>query len=264
MTLAFDDIEIVLGGRRVLRVGRLRLEPGRLTVVVGPNGAGKSTLMRLASGEIAPRRGQATLNGRPLGAWPPAELAAARAVLPQATTLAFPFTVYEVVSLGLTAAGRLAPAERRRRVSAALARAGLADHAGRTYQELSGGEQQRVQFARVLCQLPERPAADPAWLMLDEPTSSLDLKHQFAILDEARRHAMEGGGALAILHDLNLASVYADRLIVVSRGEIVADGAPAEVLTDAMVERVFEVRLSLARGAGGRPFVLPERLATGT
>ncbi|ESR23893.1 heme ABC transporter ATP-binding protein [Lutibaculum baratangense] len=264
MSIEFADIDVRLGGRSVLRVDRLTLEAGELTVVVGPNGAGKSTLMRVMSGELVPHRGNVALAGRRLADWTPAELATARAVLPQATTLAFPFTVFEVVGLGLISAGRgLAAPDRRRRVEDALARAGLADYAHRFYQQLSGGEQQRVQFARVLCQLPARGRGrGPTWLMLDEPTASLDLRHQFAILDEARNHAHRDGGAVAILHDLNLASLYADRLLVLGEGGLKADGRPGEVLSQRLVEDVFGVRLAFAHGANGRPFVLPERAAT--
>jgi iron complex transport system ATP-binding protein len=186
-------------------------------------------------------------------------------VLAQSQHVAFPFTVFEVVALGqLSAAGR--SPDLRRRVVECLEAVDLIGYEGRYFQQLSGGEQQRVHIARVLCQI-GGPAggsgsAPPRWLFLDEPTQSLDIAHQLIILDLARRHIRAGGGALAILHDLNLASLYADRLIVIRSGNIAADGAPESVLTDACVRSVFGERVRvLVDAANGRRYVLPSEQA---
>jgi iron complex transport system ATP-binding protein len=147
-----------------------------------------------------------------------------------------------------------------------LAAVDLTGYEGRYFQQLSGGEQQRVHIARVLCQI-GGPAGGggsdtPSWLFLDEPTQSLDIAHQLVVLDLARRHVRAGGGALAILHDLNLASLYADRLIVIRDGNIVADGAPESVLTDACVRSVFGDRVRiLVDAVNGRRYVLPSEHA---
>ncbi|QPC41846.1 heme ABC transporter ATP-binding protein [Kaustia mangrovi] len=254
------DISVTLGGRQVLSPMTLSLGPGTFTVVVGPNGAGKSTLFKVLTGEIAPDCGTVQLDGTPLDEWPRDRLARRRAVLPQASHLAFPFTVYEVAALGLMAGGSsLPPALRDRLPMEALRRVGLDTHAGRFYQHLSGGEQQRVQIARVFCQLDAgRSDGTQQYLFLDEPISSLDLNHQMATLDLAREAARGGLGAVAILHDINLASLYADRLIVMADGRIVADGPPADVLTTEIVRSVFKVGLTLNHvPEGTRPFALP-------
>ncbi|HEX2018138.1 MAG TPA: heme ABC transporter ATP-binding protein [Aurantimonas sp.] len=247
-------------GRLAMHPTSLAVAPGTFTIVVGPNGAGKSTLMKLMAGELAPDGGRVLLDDRALASIPPRELARRRAVLPQNSALAFPFTVAEVVRLGLDAGGRPSRAQD---IVEALERVDLAGFSGRYYQELSGGEQQRVHLARVLCQIGE-PVSDgvPRYLFLDEPISSLDIRHQLAVLQIGRDFARAGGGVVAVLHDLNLAAGFADRLVVVSQGSIAADGPPAGTLTDALIESVF--RLPLRVGTlpqPGIPFVLPQTAA---
>ncbi|RUW45308.1 ATP-binding cassette domain-containing protein, partial [Mesorhizobium sp. M1A.F.Ca.ET.072.01.1.1] len=176
----------------------------------------------------------------------------------------FPFTVLEVVRLGLIG-GRsgVLPGEDARLPERALARVDLDGFAGRFYQELSGGEQQRVQLARVLCQV-WAPVLEgrPRYLFLDEPVSSLDVKHQLIIMNIARDFARRGGGVVAILHDLNLTAMYADRIFVLSRGQLAAVGSPQDVLNDELIEKVFDCRLKVgALPAGSVPFVLPQSAA---
>ncbi len=249
-----------IGERALVAEVGLRLEPGRLAVIVGPNGAGKSTLIRLLCGEMRPSAGSVLYAGEAVERIPAWRLACMRAVLPQASRLAFPFTAREVVRIGLDGIGRgLNASARADLVAAALVRADVGPLAERRYQSLSGGEQQRVQFARVLAQLSAgRTVAAEQVLLLDEPTASLDLTHQLALLDQATALAAEGMAVLAILHDLNLASAYADELLVMAGGRLVASGPPATVLTDDLLKRVFAVDLGVgAVPPGGRPFVLP-------
>jgi iron complex transport system ATP-binding protein len=260
--LSATNLAVTLAGRDILRGIDLRLVPGELTIVVGPNGAGKSTLLKALTGSLHPSRGQVLLDGKALAAWPRRELARRRAVLAQAQHVGFPFTVFEVVALGLFAMEGISPQGLTRIVLGSLVAVDLADFEGRLFQQLSGGEQQRVQIARVLCQLGGPGAAvgaPPKWLFLDEPTASLDVMHQLATLDLARDHARAGGGALAILHDLNLASLYADRLVIVSAGRIATDGPPADVLTEPLVRSIFGERIRVVDDAesGGR-LVLPQ------
>ena len=216
---------------------------GEVTVIVGPNGAGKSTLLKLLCGELKATRGDVLVEGRPLAAMPAWRLACRRAVLPQASTLAFPFTAQEVARLGVEGIGRgLSRPARERLVAEALERADAAHLAGRLYQALSGGEQQRVQFARVLAQLAAgRTVEAQQILFLDEPVASLDLKHQLALLREARALAAAGLAIVAVLHDLQLAAACADALVVLHRGRAVARGAPTPVLSRAILAEVFEV-----------------------
>ncbi|RIX98183.1 heme ABC transporter ATP-binding protein [Aureimonas flava] len=258
--ITLEDAAVGYRARTALHPTSLAIASGTFTVVVGPNGAGKSTLLKVMTGEIAPQTGRVRLDAEPLGAVPPRALARRRAVLPQSSALAFPFTVAEIVRLGLEAGGR---ADGRDAIVAALARVDLAGFSGRTYQELSGGEQQRVHLARVLCQIGEPVEnGQPHFLFLDEPISSLDIRHQIAVLRIAREFADQGGGVLAVLHDLNLAAGFADRILVLADGRVIGDGSPAEVLTDALIERAFGLPLRVgALPAAGIPFILPQTAA---
>lgn len=258
------NIDVRFGSRGILRAVSARVEPGRFTIIAGPNGAGKSTVLKVLTGELRPHSGAALFEGAPLSSLPAGDIAQRRAVLPQSSALAFPFTVLEVVRLGLENRPGLTPAARSKIPADALERVDLRGFGGRRYQELSGGEQQRVHLARVLCQVGE-PVVNgrPQYIFLDEPTSSLDIRHQIETLEIARRFARAGGGVLAILHDLNLAAAFADHLIVMHEGKVAAEGAPADTISDALIERVFGLRLRVGRTPPpGIPFVLPQSLAS--
>ena len=254
------DVSVDIAGKRIVGGVDFDARPGEVAAIVGPNGSGKTTFLKALSGELA-YTGQVALNGRDLAAMKPVDIAVHRAVLPQATTLSFPFTVREVVNLGLVGgrSGALS-GEDARLPERALARVDLDGFAGRFYQELSGGEQQRVQLARVLCQV-WAPVLDgkPRYLFLDEPVSSLDIKHQLIIMNIARDFAKRGGGVVAILHDLNLTAMYADRIFVMHRGRLVATGSPQDVLSDELIEKVFDCGLRVGvLPVGNMPFVLPQ------
>lgn len=250
--------------RTLVEHASLSLGQGRLTIVIGPNGAGKSTLLKLMTGELAPATGSIRSFGEPLSRAAPWRLAARRAVMAQASRLSFPFAVHDVVRLGAEGIGRAqGRAALDANIETALGEADVLALAGRDYQTLSGGEQQRVQFARVLCQLEAGRSIEPMQaLFLDEPIASLDLCHQLALLDAVRsltRRESQPVAALAILHDLNLAATYADHLVVMHHGRIVAAGPPSEVLTEALLETVFNVRLSMRAPPPSRlPYVLPQ------
>ncbi|WP_376704154.1 heme ABC transporter ATP-binding protein [Mesorhizobium sp. ISC25] len=257
------DVSVAIGGKRIVANVDFEARPGEIAAIVGPNGSGKTTFLRALSGDLG-YSGEVNINGRNLSAMKPVEAATVRAVLPQATTLSFPFTVREIVSLGLVG-GRsgVLPGEDQRLAERALARVDLDGFAGRFYQELSGGEQQRVQLARVLCQV-WAPVLDgkPRYLFLDEPVSSLDIKHQLIIMDIARDFARRGGGVVAILHDLNLTAMHADRIFVMHRGRLAATGSPQQVLSDELIEKVFDCRLKVGvLPAANTPFVLPQSAA---
>lgn len=256
------DLGFVAGGRHLVSRASLDLRAGETTILIGPNGAGKSTLLRLLTGEAKPTAGVVTLEGAALASIPPWRLACQRAVMAQQARLAFPFSVLEVARLGVDGVGRALPrAGREALIGGCLLAAGVLDLAGRSYQTLSGGEQQRVQFARALCQLEAgRSLAPRQALFLDEPIANLDLSHQLALLDMARMIAARGAAVLIVLHDINLALTYADRLVVMGAGEIVAQGAPAATLDDALLRRVFDVDLGLSRPPPqDLPFLLPQQ-----
>lgn len=263
MRIEGQDISVRLGNREILHSVDFAAEAGEVTMIVGPNGSGKTTLVRALTGDVA-FTGSVAINGHDMSALKPWQMAAMRAVLPQETLLAFPFTVSEIVRIGLTAgrSGATAPEKQARQVREALDRVDLTGFAGRFYQELSGGERQRVQLARVLCQIWEPVGADgPRWLFLDEPVSSLDIRHQLSIMELARDFALRGGGVVAVMHDLNLTAMFGDRVAVVSRGEIAAFGAPGEVLEDGMLSRVFGCALRVGVVPQDGAFILPQSAA---
>ncbi len=250
-------LSVRLSGRPVVRDISFAARPGELTAICGPNGSGKTTTMKAVAGEI-PYDGSVSLNAAEVCELAPWRLAAMRGVLPQASALSFPFTVREVVSMGVTAGRNRRPEQSERTVRTALASVDLSGFEGRFYQELSGGEQQRVQLARVLCQIPE-PTIDgkPCWLLLDEPVSSLDISHQLTIMRLARNFCAAGGGVIAVMHDLNLTALFADRIALLKGGELAACGTVGDVLTDERLEQVFGCRLRVNRvPADGKPFVL--------
>jgi iron complex transport system ATP-binding protein len=252
----------VLAPTRAL-VSRVSLSvcAGEVVALIGPNGAGKSTLLRVLAGELAPDEGLVGLDGRPLHEWGVAALTRRRAVLAQATHVPFPVTAKDVVALGrIPHAGRASAEEDGAAVAAALRAAGIAHLAARQYQTLSGGEQQRTQLARVLAQLDHEAAmADgaPRYLLLDEPTSALDLAQQQAILSMVRTLAKRGVGVLAVLHDLNLAAGFADRIVALSDGKVVAEGPPESVLCPAIIAAAFGVDCEVVLLADGRRLVAP-------
>jgi iron complex transport system ATP-binding protein len=249
-------VGVIIGGRAILSDIDLGLAPGKVTVLIGPNGAGKSTLLKVMAGERRPTAGSVRLHGRPIARTRPAELAALRAVLPQSVALAFPFRVREVVRMGLPQA--IARRRADEIVERALAAVWLAAFADKEATTLSGGEQQRAHLARVLAQLWAAPDLGLArYLLLDEPTASLDLAHQLLVLEVARAHAAAGGGVLAVMHDLNLAAMMGDRIVAIAGGRIVADGPPAAVIDDRLLAGTYGTDLRVGV-APDTVFVLPQ------
>lgn len=253
------DLAIQLGGKNILKNVNITAKAGEVTAIVGPNGSGKTTLIRALSGDL-PYTGRALLDGALFESYKPWQMAEWRAVLPQSSALSFPFTVREIVSLGLTG-GRsgLTTEQETGLPDQALELVDLAGFGGRYYQELSGGEQQRAQLARVLCQV-WKPVLDgqPRFLLLDEPVSSLDIRHQILVMDIARNFAAKGGGVLTILHDLNLTALYADHVVMVHDGGIDACGTVSETLTNERLLRVYECPLQVGvTPPAGQPFILP-------
>jgi iron complex transport system ATP-binding protein len=241
--IALDDITVRIGEATLLGGATTAVRPGRLTAVVGANGAGKTTLLRVASGEQVPTEGIVRMDDTPLNSLSAETQARQRAVLPQHARLGFAFPVFEVVLMGRTPHTRGAAETSRGAeiTAAALEAVAMTDFADRAYPTLSGGEQQRVHLARALAQVWEAPTEGGRYLLLDEPTASLDLAHQHGVLRTARSFADEGAGVLAVLHDLNLAAQYADHVVVLSGGEVLTQGAPADVLTSETIRTAFDV-----------------------
>jgi iron complex transport system ATP-binding protein len=249
MSLEGRELSVRAGGKLILDAASLTLAGGQMLAVVGPNGAGKSTLLKVLAGEIGPAYGVVELNGRPLSRWTPEELALQRAVLPQNPSLAFPFRVWDVVELGrYPHRGRAGAAEHRAAIAGAMEAADVVAFAERDCRTLSGGELHRTHFARALAQI-WAPLADgrARFLLLDEPTAALDLAHQQTVLARAQTVARNGAGVLTVLHDLNLAAAFADRIAVMDKGRIVAVGTAAEVLTAALIQTVWGVECEVTR-----------------
>ena len=259
--LIATDITVHLNRRPVLHGLNFAARAGQITCIVGPNGSGKTTLLRALTGEVA-FTGTVTLEGDDLRRVPPEVLAERRAVLPQAMPMAFPFTVLEVVRLGLTGRGALA-ADAAQLPHRALERVGLAGYEARLFQELSGGEQQRAHLARVLVQV-WRPVVQgrPRWLFLDEPVAALDIGHQLQIMRLAQDFARDGGGVVAVMHDLNLTAMVANSVYLLNEGRVLAEGTPAQVFTDATLSAAYgcALRLSTPPPDGG-VYLLPQAAA---
>ena len=276
--LRAHGIAVQRGERQILSDIDLSLPAGQVIGVLGANGAGKSTLLAALAGELSPSTGRITLNGRPLSAWPAAELASCRAVLPQSPSLQFDLPVATVIGMGAypharhTRTGaprtddsrdtaRAAIAEDQRILQRVLALADVQDLYERRYRRLSGGEQQRVHLARVLYQLLLARQGHDEYrvLMLDEPTASLDPRHQLQLLSAVYTLAHEENvAALVIVHDLNLAAGCCDRLLLLGQGRVAACGTPAQVLTPDTLRQVYGVEATVLPHPNqpGRPLVV--------
>lgn len=238
-----QNLSYRIGRKTLLQQVSFCARPGELMVIIGANGAGKSTLLRLLSGDLLPSGGSVFFQGQALMSQSPAELARQRAVLTQQHTLALAFSVEELVMMGRYPHFQGQPDSRDHLVvSTALAMVGMSEMASRSYPTLSGGEQQRVQLARVLAQVWE---ANPGYLLLDEPLTGLDLHHQHRTLAVARELVGKGFGVVAVLHDLNLAAQFADQVLLLHHGQVLAYGPPAEVLTTENILAGFDLPVQL-------------------
>lgn len=231
----------------------LGLEAGTLVGIVGPNGSGKTTLLRAILGTLPLAKGTVTMLGRPVAEWRPRDLARQVAVVTQREEMLFPLTVEETVALGRYAHLRPLAAQGthdREIVASAMARADVTSLARRRTHTLSGGEWQRVRVARALAQ-------EPRVLVLDEPTASLDVRHEMEVFELIRRLAGDGIATLLVSHHLNLASRYADRLLLLHEGRVAAEGPPADVLRPEIVTDVFAWRVAVTSWCDGAPQVIP-------
>jgi iron complex transport system ATP-binding protein len=247
--LRAEGVTVRLGGRVVVDHVALNLRAGELVALVGPNGAGKTTLMRALAG-LLPASGTVEVSGRPLDQLAARERARALAYLPQGHIFHWPMSVAAVVALGrhphADPFSSPSPADRAA-VSRALATTATEAFASRAVTALSGGERARVALARAL-------ATEAPILLADEPTASLDPRHQLVVMNLLRRAIQGGGAVLAILHDLTLAARFADRVLVMQGGRIVADAAPADALSPARIAQVFGVdAISVDTGEGVVP-----------
>jgi iron complex transport system ATP-binding protein len=247
--LRVERVGIQASSRWLVRDVSFTLERGEVLAILGPNGAGKSTLLAALAGDITPAEGRILLGDRPLASYKAIDLAQRRAVLPQQTFVQFAFTAREIVEMGRAA---IDPERVDRAVIDRVLRETEAyDMQHRVFPTLSVGEQSRVSLARVLAQ--ETPV-----LLLDEPTAALDLRHQQLVMELARQMAERGAALAVVLHDLNLASAYADRILLLREGRLAALGPPRETLTEPLLSDIFGCRVSvMPHPDTGLPLVLP-------
>lgn len=242
LVLSIEGVTVVIAEKTLLDVQSLTLFSGEVLGVIGPNGAGKSTLLKVCSGERVANTGIVKMNGISLDNWTYKDRALTRAVLPQSSSLMFDFKVIDVVLMGRCPfnAGQF-NLEDRRIAEQAMLLTDTTHLLDRFYPQLSGGEKQRVHLARVIAQLWNQEQSQIRYLLLDEPTSALDLSHQHKTLSIARAFTREQNvAALIVLHDLNLAALYVDKLAMMYEGKIVAYGTPQEVLKAETIEQVFD------------------------
>ncbi|XXZ53020.1 ABC transporter ATP-binding protein [Streptomyces cavourensis] len=254
-TLEARDVRLGYGEREIVRDLSVTVPPGRITVIVGPNACGKSTLLRSMARLLAPTAGAVLLNGRSIQEMPTKEVAAVLAILPQSPTAPEGITVSDLVGRGRYPHQgwfRRWSAEDDEAVAQALLSTDVLELADRPVDELSGGQRQRVWIAMALAQRTDI-------LLLDEPTTYLDASHQLDVLDLLTDLNRERGVTMvAVLHDLNLACRYADHMIAMKDGRILAEGAPVDIVTEGLVGEVFGMRCSVIEDpASATPMVVP-------
>ncbi|MEM7077407.1 MAG: heme ABC transporter ATP-binding protein [Pseudomonadota bacterium] len=244
MGVVAQNLTYQVGRRRILHDVSTTFEPGYVTGLIGPNGAGKSTLLRLLAGEENPTEGRVIWAGDDVRTLSLSDLATRRAVMTQSNFVAFDFLVEEIIALGwLGRAQLLADA-----LEEVVTLTGVSDLLGKKFNTLSGGEAQRVQFARALLQLfplGEQEQEQARYLLLDEPTASLDVANELHLLGLVRQIAAHNVGVIVVLHDLNLAARFADRLTLLNGGEVVKSADTDAVLTSKLLSEVYNTPLQV-------------------
>ncbi|HMD01203.1 MAG TPA: heme ABC transporter ATP-binding protein [Ferruginibacter sp.] len=256
--LRTENIRYSIEGKQILKGINAEFRAGEFSMILGPNGSGKSTFLKVFGGEIHKNEGNVFYGERRISSIKTEELAKYRAVMSQQPELNFPLTVDEVVMMGRYPHFNFSPNKKDETICGeVMKRMNIQSFSDRNYLTLSGGEKQRVQFARVLAQIWERPANGCRYLFLDEPLASLDIKYQQEFLQIAREIASAETVLVAVLHDINLAIQFADKLLMLKDGKVAAFGKPKEVLTPEVIREVFDVSASIINNpVTGDPLVL--------
>lgn len=241
--LEAKDIHYTIGRKQILNGISAGFAPGSFNMILGPNGSGKSTFLKIFSGEITTYQGTVLYGNRHINSYRKAELATFRAVMSQQPDLGFPLSVEEVVMMGRYPHFTFNPSGNDERICReVMERMQLQGFSERNYLTLSGGEKQRVQYARVLAQVWEKPAGGCRYLFLDEPLTSLDVNFQQEFLEVAREFLKSDTVLVAVMHDINLAAQYGDQLFFLKEGRLIRQGAPQEILREDLLEEVFAVK----------------------
>ena len=247
MSLNLESVSLKLDNRQILKDVSLEINEGEIVSVIGPNGAGKSTLLNVLTGDINPDSGEIFYDNKQLKQISIQERAFTRSVMSQMQTLVFNFSVKDVIEMGWLQRGN---SDFSNNFSMAFKNVtkecNVHNLIHRKFNSLSGGEQRRVHFARTLLQL-WRPSEsnDPRYLLLDEPTANLDLSSEMLLMNILKKRASLNVGILVILHDLNLASHFADKIAIIKDGEIMAFGEPEKIMEDAFLTSVYEVPIKV-------------------
>ncbi len=247
-----ENIHYNIGNNRLIHSVSFSVQAGTFVGLLGPNGAGKTTLLRLISSQLKPAQGKISLCGKDMASYSSDELARQRSMLSQTSSISFPFTVYEVVCMGRTPhlKGVFESSHDRQICDEAMKRADVLHLKDRIYPTLSGGEAHRVDVARILAQ-------ETNLILLDEPTNHLDPHHQVAVLSIFRKLVDQGKTVIAALHDLNLASLFCDRVILMQQGEIKADGTPQDVMSRQQIKKVYDIECAVLDHPSGIPWIAP-------
>lgn len=253
------DLSVDLGGRRILRGVDFSARSGTLNAIVGPNGSGKTTLLRRLTGDLA-GAGLVRMGGRVVDGHDLRQLARRRGVLAQSVQVGFSFTLREIVQIG-HAAGQMGHVPDI--VDKAIAEVDLTHRADTPMQALSGGEQARAHLARVRAQI-WQPVFEgtPSWLFVDEPVAALDIGHQLQVMAILRRFADRGGGVIAVMHDLNLTAMHADRVVLMEAGQVAAQGRPEDVLTDRRLSHAYGCAIRTNHAPASGVWLVPQAGAT--
>ncbi len=256
--LSTQGIYYSIGKKEILKNISIDFLPGEFNMILGPNGSGKSTFLKVFSGEIKPSKGEVFVDNKALSTIKKEALAKVRAVMTQQPELSFPLSVEEVVMMGRYPHFDFNPAKKDEIICAeAIEKMQIVHLKGRNYLTLSGGEKQRVQFARVLAQIWEQPASGNRYLFLDEPLANLDINYQQEFLKLAKALVQFKTVLVAVMHDINLAVQYADKLFFLKAGELVVSGTPSAILSEKIIKEVFDVDTRIITNpVDGTPFML--------
>lgn len=256
--LKTKGISYSIGKKKILQDVNAEFLPGELNMILGPNGSGKSTFLKIFSGELDGFAGEVYYGSKKLNTLKKEELAKERAVMSQQPELTFPLTVEEVVMMGRYPHFVFNPAKKDDSIcEEVIERMNLLHFKDRNYLTLSGGEKQRVQFARVLAQIWEQPANGLRYLFLDEPLNNLDINYQQEFLQITKKFTQGNTVLVAVMHDINIAIQYADKLFFLKEGEVAAHGSPSAILNEELIENVFGVKTTIIKNpVTGSPLVI--------
>jgi iron complex transport system ATP-binding protein len=256
--LRTENISFSVGKKQILKNVSASFLPGEFNMILGPNGSGKSSFLKIFSGEINKFQGTVLYDDKKIKELRKEELAKKRAVMSQQADLGFPLLVEEVVMMGRYPHFTFNPNKKDFTIcSEVIERMNLVEFKERNYLTLSGGEKQRVQYARVLAQIWEKPTDGYRYLFLDEPLNSLDISYQHEFLQAAVELIKDHTVLIAVMHDINLAAHYADNLFFFKEGELVVQGKPKDILTENIIEKVFNVKTKVIENpVTGKPLII--------